>query len=205
MTFVVGLTGGIGCGKTVVSDHFANMGATVVDTDVIARVIVEPGQPALSELATTFGDQILMDNGELDRAALRILAFSNTENKAKLDAITHPAIRMETFKQITATEYPYCIVVVPLLVADSEFAQLMQRTLVVTAEYETKIERVMQRSSITRLEVESIMKTQISDAERLAFADDVIENDGTIEEAQQQAEVLHQKYLDLSLQFSVGD
>lgn len=205
MTFVIGLTGGIGSGKTVVSDYFLEIGASVIDTDVIARTVVEPNQPALIELVKVFGERILLESGELDRSALRTIAFSNKENKAHLDAITHPAIRVETFKQINATEYPYCIVVVPLLSPNSEFAQLMQRTLVVTANHDTKVARVMKRNSMSRQEVERIMSTQLSDAERLAFADDVIANDGTIEDARQHAEALHQNYLDLSLQFSVGE
>ena len=205
MTFVVGLTGGIGSGKTVVSDYLAELGVPIIDTDVIARTIVEPGQPALAQLVSEFGQQILQENGELDRAALRTLAFSNDENKARLDAITHPAIRVETFKQISSTDYPYCVVVVPLLVAGSEFALLMQRTLVVTADHNTKVERVMKRSSISRQEVERIMHTQISDAERLAFADDVIVNDGSIDQAHQQAKAMHQKYLELSLRFSLSE
>ena len=205
MTFVVGLTGGIGSGKTVVSDYFIEMGVSVIDTDVIARTVVAPGQPTLKQLADVFGEQILQENGELDRAALRTLAFSSEQNKAQLDAITHPAIRLETFKQISNTESPYCVVVVPLLVAGSEFALLMQRTLVVIADHDTKVARVMKRNEITQEEVERIMRTQISDEERMAFADDVIVNDGTIEEAQHEAKLLHRKYLDLSRQFSVSE
>ena len=205
MAFVVGLTGGIGSGKTVISDYFSEMGVSVIDTDVIARTIVEPGQPALADLVDAFGEKILQENGALDRAALRTLAFSSTQNKATLDAITHPAIRDETFKQISASECPYCVVVVPLLVPNSEFALLVQRTLVVTANHNTKVARVMKRNGISKQEVERIMSTQISDAERLTFADDVIVNDGTIEDAQRHAESFHQKYLDLSLQFSVGE
>jgi len=96
MSYVIGLTGGIGSGKTVASDHFATLGVPIIDTDIIAREIVEPGKPALSELANAFGQTILTDNGELDRAALRKLAFANSENKNKLDAITHPAIRVNS-------------------------------------------------------------------------------------------------------------
>jgi len=205
LTFVVGLTGGIGSGKTVVSDYLAEVGVSIIDTDIIARSVVEPGQPTLEKLVQAFGEGILQDDGRLDRAALRTLAFSSAEHKAQLDAITHPAIRAETLKQITENEYPYCVVVVPLLVPGSQFALLMQRTLVVTADHDTKITRVMKRNNISKQEVERIMKTQISDEERLAFADDVIVNNGTIEQAQQQAESLHQKYLDLSLQFSIGN
>ena len=205
MAFVVGLTGGIGSGKTVVSDYFSEIGVSVIDTDVIARTIVKPGESALTNLVNAFGEEILQENGELDRAALRTIAFSTPENKASLDAITHPAIRVETLKQLSASESPYNVVVIPLLVPNSEFALLVQRTLVVTANHATKVARVMKRNSISKQEVERIMSTQISDTERLNFADDVIVNDGTIVEAQQKAELLHKKYLDLSRPFSIGE
>lgn len=195
MHFIVGLTGGIGSGKTVVSDYFADLGVPVIDTDVIARKIVEPGQAALLQLVEHFGDDILRTNGELNRDALRELAFADDASKARLDAITHPAIRLETIAQIRATRYPYCLVVVPLLRPDSEFSEMMQRILVVTARRETRIERVMKRSKLSRRQVEQIIATQLNEKQQLDFADDVVVNDGTIEDAQAQAEELHQKYL----------
>lgn len=198
MSFVVGLTGGIGSGKTVASDHFSKLGVPIIDTDIIARKIVEPGAPALAELVEAFGSDILLADGSLNRSALRILAFSSDKNKATLDSITHPAIRLETFGQIEQANYPYCIVVVPLLTAGSAFSELMDRILVVTAERETKITRVMQRSQLSRGEVERIMTTQLSDAERLEFADDVITNDTSIKDAQTEVEKLHELYLELS-------
>jgi len=198
MSYVIGLTGGIGSGKTVASDHFARLGVPVIDTDVIARQVVQPGEPTLDKLAKAFGKQIITHKGELDRAALRKIAFSSVENKTTLDSITHPAIRVETRSQISLANYPYCIVVVPLLTAESEFAENMDRILVVTAERETKIERVIKRSNLAREEVERIMQSQLSDEQRLLFADDVIGNDGTIEDAQKQVEKLHELYLELS-------
>ena len=140
--YVIGLSGGIGSGKTVVSDHFASLGVSVVDTDVIARVIVEPGQPALVKLVEEFGDEILEPNGELSRGTLRKIAFASANNKAKLDSITHPAIRLETIRQIEQSESDYCLVVVPLLTADSPFSKFMQRIVIVTADKEVKINRV---------------------------------------------------------------
>ena len=196
--FVVGLTGGIGSGKTVASDHFASLGAPVIDTDVIARLIVEPGQTALENLVTAFGESILLGDGSLDRAALRTIAFSNDKNKAALDAITHPAIRLETIRQINACSYPYCIVVIPLLTADSAFAAFMQRVLVVTADQESKIARVQKRSGLSRQEVQRIMQTQLSDAQRTEFSDDIIANNGSIADAQEEVERLHHLYLSLS-------
>ncbi|MEM7358560.1 MAG: dephospho-CoA kinase [Pseudomonadota bacterium] len=193
--YIVGLTGGIGSGKTVVSDHFATLGVPVIDTDVIARIVVEPGQPALAELVAAFGEQVLQADGKLDRSALRNIAFASDSNKATLDGITHPAIRTETLAQIQQVAYSYCIVVVPLLVPDSAFTSFMRRILVVVADHQTKVERVMKRSNLSAAEVERIMRTQLSDEERAGFADDVIHNDGTIADAHREVESLHQQYL----------
>lgn len=204
MHFIVGLTGGIGSGKTVVSDYFTDIGVPVIDTDVIARKIVEPGQSALIQLVEHFGGGILRTNGELNRDALRELAFADDASKASLDAITHPAIQLETIEQIRVTRYPYCLVVVPLLRPDTEFSELMQRILVVTAERETRIERVMQRSKLSRQQVEQIIATQLNEEQQLDFADDVIVNDSTISDAQAQAEELHQKYLLFSQESAPG-
>ena len=198
MTFVVGLTGGIGSGKTVVSDHFISLGVTVIDTDVLARQIVEPGQPALESLISAFGKNIVFESGHLNRAQLRKLAFANDESKAKLDLITHPAIRQEAIKKIAAVSAPYCLVVVPLLSANSEFSELMKRILVVSAETNTKIRRVQQRSGLTRNEVERIMQTQLADEQRRLLADDIIENNTSLESVFQQVELLHQRYLEMA-------
>jgi len=198
MAYAIGLTGGIGSGKTVASDHFSKLGVPVIDTDVIARDIVKPNHPALMKLVEAFGKDILLDNGELNRGALREKAFSSEQNKAKLDAITHPAIRAETFKQIETVPYAYCIVVVPLLTTDSPFKSIMQRILVITAPYEIKLERVRLRSNIGNEEIKRIMSTQLSDEERIRFADDVIVNDGPIEEVLEEVNSLHEQYIKLS-------
>jgi len=195
MTYIIGLTGGIGSGKTVVSDHFASLGVPIIDTDIIARVVVEPDQPALLELVNSFGKSILLESGHLDRAQLRKLAFADDVSKAKLDAITHPAIRQETLKQIQAANYPYCIVVVPLLVADSPFLSIMKRVLVVTANRDVKIERVKKRSGLEADEIERIMETQLNDQQRELLADDTIANNGSISDAQIAVEELHRRYL----------
>jgi len=200
MSYVIGLTGGIGSGKTLVSDHFAKLGIAIIDTDIIARQIVEPGHPVLAYLSEEFGDHILNDDGSLNRQALRTIAFSNDESKAKLDAITHPAIRIETIKQIEQASTPYCIVVVPLLRPNSPFIELMQRILVVTANRETKIERVKKRSNLSREEVSRIMDTQLNDSKRLNFANDVINNNGSTKQAYAEVEKLHNRYLDLARQ-----
>jgi len=196
-TYIVGLTGGIGSGKTVASDHFSKLGVPVIDTDVIARQVVEPGQPALQQLIKAFGNDILDDKGELDRGALRAIAFSSAKNKQQLDSITHPAIQAETLQQISQVAFSYCIVVVPLLRPESEFGEMMNRIIVVTAELETKIQRVIKRSNLKREEVEAIIASQLSDDERLSFADDVIANDGSIQDVYDAVEKLHTQYLRL--------
>lgn len=197
--YVVGLTGGIGSGKTVASDRFKALGAPIIDTDIIAREVVEAGSPTLTQLVDAFGDQILQKNGSLDRTVLREIAFSSPENKAQLDSITHPAIRIETLEQTAAADFPYCVVVVPLLSPNSGFDSFMQRVLAVSADKQTKVERVKARSDLTEEEVLAIMNTQLSDAEREEFADDIVHNDGTIEQAQALVDQLHEQYLELSL------
>ena len=198
MTYVIGLTGGIGSGKTLASDHFASLKVPIIDTDIIARQIVEPGHEALAELVACFGDNILLANGQLNRSELRSLAFASPKNKQALDNITHPAIRKETARQVALVTAPYCLVVIPLLNKNSPFFSFLQRVLVVTANRNTKIDRVKKRSQLTKQEVVRIMETQLDDTERLSFADDVIENDSTIEDAYEQVEKLHQTYLTLS-------
>jgi dephospho-CoA kinase len=198
MPYIVGLTGGIGSGKTVVSNRFAELGVPVIDTDVIARQIVEPDSKTLLALAESFGTRILQNDGSLNRDELRKIAFADAENKDILDSITHPAIRDETIKQIAQADYQYCIVVVPLLTKESAFQQLMQRVLLVTADHQTKLARVQKRSGLSFSETEAIMQTQLSDGLRLEFADDVICNDGIIAEAQTHTDKLHQSYLALS-------
>ncbi len=197
MTYVVGITGGIGSGKTVVSDYFGSLGVPIIDTDIIAREIVELGQPTLNKLVKSFGKEILLDDGNLDRAALRKTAFSNEANTKLLNSITHPAIRLETLKQIDSTHQQYCIVVVPLLSPDSPFKEIMQRVLLVTAKRNLKTERVKKRSNLSTKEIDLIMKSQLSDSQRLAFADDVISNDGSISDLYMSIDKLHQTYSQL--------
>ena len=198
MAYVIGLTGGIGSGKTVISDHFATLGVPIIDTDVIARQVVEPGQETLDQLINAFGKHILTPSGELDRNALRQLAFSSPQNKVTLDNITHPAIRDRAWHEIQHAAYPYCVVVVPLLDSSSAFTKVMDRILVVTAERQIKIDRVKVRSNLSQQEVEQIMATQLDDSDRLAFANDIIANNGSLESVYQQVESLHQHYLKLS-------
>lgn len=198
MTFIVGLTGGIGSGKTLISDYWGSLGVTIVDTDLIARQIVEPGRAALADLATEFGQSILHDDGTLNRDQLRELAFASSASKQKLDAITHPAIRQETMRQVTEAGFAYCVVVIPLLTADSAFSAFLQRVATVSCDTETRIQRVMKRNDFSREQVLSVLETQLSDEQREAFANDIINNSGTKEAALEQAQQLHELYLELA-------
>lgn len=196
--FIIGLSGGIGSGKTVASDHFNSLGVPIIDTDIIAREIVEVGKPTLQILANEFGLNILESDGSLNRSALRETAFSTPARKQRLDSITHPAIRIETVSQIKSCNAPYCIVVVPLLSEDSPFREVMNRILIVTADLETKITRVQQRSGLTRDQILKIISTQLSDQKRLDFADDIIENNSSLAHVYSEVEKLHELYTSLS-------
>lgn len=179
---VVGLTGGIGSGKTLVSDAFARLGAPVIDTDRIARELVEPGQTALGEIAREFGDACLQPDGSLDRAALRRIVFNDPKRRGRLEAILHPRIRRLVKGRVAEVSHPYCIVVVPLLV-ESGMVDMMDRVLVVDVAPATQIGRVMARDSIPESLAREILKAQADRASRLAAADDVIDNSGEIDAA----------------------
>lgn len=200
MSFIVGLTGGIGSGKTLASDHFASLGVPIIDTDVIAREVVSgPNSPVLNELVTYFGTDILSNSGELDRNRLRERAFTSSERKTTLDSITHPAIFKATTDKLQSVNHTYSIVVIPLLSPQSPFFSLLDRTLTVNADTETRIARVMKRNQLARDKVEQIMQTQLTDEQRSSFADDVIENNTHIAHVQERVQTLHQQYLSLAL------
>lgn len=193
----VGLTGGIGSGKTAVSDRFAELGAPVIDTDILAREVVEPGEPALDELVDAFGDDILDGDGALDREKLRRIAFADPDNKRRLESIVHPAIRERVanrLKELEKQDVPYCIIVVPLLV-ETNFQELVDRVLVVEAPRERRIQWVMKRSGLSREEVEQFMDSQASSEARRHVAHDIIENNGTLDELLEHVDRLHAKYL----------
>lgn len=193
----VGLTGGIGSGKTAVSDHFAELGAPVIDTDVLAREVVEPGEPALEQLVDAFGRDILLDDGSLNRERLRATVFDDPEARRRVEAIVHPAIRQRLREQLKSLERqaePYCIIVVPLLV-ETDFQEMVDRVLVVEAPRERRIGWVMARSDMRRDEVEAIMESQASDEERASLAHDIIYNDGSLDDLKEKVDRLHAKYL----------
>lgn len=183
----VGLTGGIGSGKSRVSDAFARLGVPVIDTDIIARELVAPGQPALDEIRAAFGDTVFTAEGELDRRALRQRIFSQPDQRRKLEAILHPRIRAEVRRQTAALSAPWVLIVIPLLLESGQ-GDLVQRVLVVDAPVELQRARTTQRDQISEEEVDRILAAQLSREQRLAAADDVIVNDGSLADLQQQVE-----------------
>ena len=198
MPFAVGLTGGIGSGKTTVAELFAELGAGVVDTDVIARALTGAGQTAVGEIARRFGPQYVTADGALDRARMRKLAFEDARAKRDLESILHPLIRREAERQVANSTAPYVILVVPLLFESGAYQKLVRRVLVVDSDQETRVERVRRRNNLPREEILAIMASQVGQAERLRRADDVIRNDGDLAALEAQVAALHRKYLDLA-------
>ena len=194
--FTVVLTGGIASGKTTVSDGFRKLGVPVVDTDVIARELVEPGQPALERIVKAFGPGVLDSNGALNRRKIREAIFSDPDKKAQLEGLLHPMIAEEVLKRTNEASGPYCILVIPLY-AESASYGWVDRVLVVDVDEELQISRVMLRDQISREQVEAILAAQASRTERLALADDVIRNDGTLVALESEIEALHKKYASL--------
>lgn len=194
MTYVVGLTGGIGSGKSAATAQFEKLGINVVDADIVARQVVMPGTPCLQTIGEHFGPQILTEDGRLDRKALRQQVFSNPEEKDWLNALLHPAIRREILSQIRQAQSPYVILSAPLLL-ENGLEKYCQRVLVVDASEVAQIERTVKRDNSPKAEVEAIMKAQLSREERLKKADDILHNESTLEALQQQVTELHQRYL----------
>lgn len=198
----VGLTGGIGSGKTSVSDLFANLGVPVIDTDVIARDLVDNDKNVLKEISDTFGDDVVKPDGELDRQKLATIVFNSKDNKKLLENILHPRIEREVNDQLqifASSQNPpdYTIIVVPLLI-EANYFELIDRILVVVADEETRIERVRQRDNRSVSEIRAIINNQVSDEDRLNKADDVIENNNSIINLDTHIERLHKKYRRLS-------
>lgn len=195
--FVIGVTGGIGSGKTAVTDRFQTHGITVVDADLASRVIVEPGQPALVAIAEHFGIGVLADDGTLDRRALRQIVFADPEQRKWLERLTHPLIGQEIQNQIKASVSPYTILASPLLLEGNQ-REMTQRVLVVDVPESVQIERTMQRDNTTEDGVKAIIAAQMPREKRLEKADDVIVNDKDLDHLYQQVDQLHQTYLELA-------
>jgi len=195
----IGLTGGIGSGKSTVAELFSAHGVPLIDTDVIARQLVTPDSVLLPRLHELFGKDILAADGSLDRAKLRHLVFSDTAKLQQLEQLLHPAIHAEVLTQLSALKTAYCIVVIPLLV-EKGWQTLVDRILVVDCPEALQISRTTQRDTITADEVRAIIATQTTREMRLAAADDVIHNDGDLNRLQLQVDQLHQYYLELAQQ-----
>ncbi|MGM7318057.1 dephospho-CoA kinase [Idiomarina sp. ST10R2A5] len=194
MTYVVGVTGGIGSGKSAATAEFEKLDITVVDADVVARQVVMPGTPCLQAIAKHFGNQLLTEGGELNRKALRQRVFSNPQEKEWLNKLLHPAIRQEIISQLEQADSPYVILSAPLLL-ENGLEKYCQRVLVVDVPESLQISRTIQRDDSPKKEVEAIMKAQLSRSERLEKANDVLNNDGSLEQLKQQVLQLHQRYL----------
>jgi dephospho-CoA kinase len=195
VTFVVGLTGGIGSGKTAAADAFAKLGATVVDTDVIAHELTQKGGAAVADIEKLFGSGFLDRTGGMDRKKMRDHVFADPAAKRALEALLHPMIREESARRIAAATGPYVVHVVPLLIESPDYRRRVDRVLVVDCPEEAQVERVRARSGLSEDEVRAIMRGQAPRAERLAAADDVIDNSGPRDALRNQVAALHQKYL----------
>lgn len=197
--FVVGLTGGIGSGKTAVTRCFETLGVLVIDADIVAREVVAARTPALQAIAARHGQTILLDDGNLNRAKLREIVFKDPGERRWLEQLTHPLIREGIIHGLQNAKAPYSILVSPLLIESGQ-AQLCQRILVVDVSRDTQIERTMQRDHNNRQQVEAIINAQISREQRLAHADDVINNEADLALLADTITKLHQTYLILSKQ-----
>jgi dephospho-CoA kinase len=191
--FKVGLTGGIASGKTSVANTFAEMGVPVIDTDVIARQAVRHGEPALDDIRKRFGDSVILKSGELDRTAMRKLIFSDDDHRIALETILHPRIGAETRRQSAAAEGIYQIIVVPLLVG-SPLLQFVDRVLLVDCDEDTQLERLLARDAESIQQARRILSAQASRDERMAIADDIIDNNRGLAEIRQQVVLLDKKY-----------
>ncbi len=190
----IGLTGGIASGKSTVAGLFAALGVPVIDTDQVARDIVQPGSPALAAIVERFGSAVLHADGQLDRRALRSLVFANAQARADLEALTHPAIQAETAARSARAGGHYQLIAVPLL-AEKSLKSRYDRVLVIDCDPELQRRRLVVRDGSTLAEAQAILDAQASRAQRLALADDVIVNTGEIRDLATQVEALHEKYL----------
>ncbi|MES9934851.1 MAG: dephospho-CoA kinase [Sedimenticola sp.] len=195
--FTVGLTGGIGSGKSVVTRRFADLGVPVIDADLVAREVVEPGQPALAEITARFGSQLLDDEGKLRRKALREIVFNDNKARADLEAILHPRIRQRMQQKLESLNAPYAILAIPLLVETAQ-QDRVDRVLVVDCAVDEQIRRVSQRDGITSEQARAILDTQATREQRLSVANDIIDNSGTIDDLDASVLALHRQYLALS-------
>ena len=204
MVYTVALTGGIGSGKSTVAERFSHLGICVVDADVIARQVVEPGEPALKEISEHFGPEILLPEGTLNRRVLREKIFASPTEKQWLNNLLHPLIHQRTQAALHQTLSPYVLWVVPLLV-ENQLHKKADRALVVAVSPEIQIARTISRDNVSRQHAQQILAAQATRDERLAVADDVINNDGSPERVAADVDRLHRQYLELANQAAQQD
>ena len=194
---VIGLTGGIGSGKTAASDYLASKGIRVVDADQVARQVVEPGQPALAAIRDHFGDQVILPDGQLDRRALREIVFSDPQARRQLEAITHPAIGAEILRQLQAADSPYVLLVSPLLLETTQH-QMASRILLIDVPEALQLARTSARDEVPESQVRNIIAAQMSRQDKRSRADDIVVNDDSLEQLHEKLDALHQQYLALA-------
>lgn len=193
--YVIGITGGIGSGKTAVSDRFAERGITIVDADVASRTVVEPGRPALARIAEHFGDALIAQDGSLDRAALRAKVFADEGERRWLEALLHPLIAEEIQRGLAEATSPYAMLASPLLVEAGQ-DRYVDRVLVVDVPEDVQLARTMARDGNSEEQVRRIIAAQSARSDRLARADDVIENTGSLADLDAAVAALHERYLE---------
>jgi dephospho-CoA kinase len=196
---VVGLTGGIASGKSLVGAMFVKLGAALIDTDQVARDVVAPGEPGLAAVAAEFGPGVLAPSGELNRRALRSLVFADDAKRQRLEAILHPLIRSRVRTKLAELEVPYALVAVPLLV-ETSFGELVDRILVVDCPESLQLERLIKRDAIPKEEALAMVRAQTDRATRLKAAHDVIDNSGTADATRRQVDLLNRRYLEIATQ-----
>lgn len=198
MALIIGLTGGIGCGKSIASQIFSSLGINIIDTDVIAKELTQTNGQAIQSIREIFGDDYLNGDGSLNRGKMRQLVFSDSALRIKLESILHPLILKEVLQQVSQVQSPYVIIAIPLLIESKDYDHLLHRVLVVDCEEQLQISRTMMRNQLSEQQVKAIMATQVSRDARLQKADDVLVNNKDIEYLKTQILQLHHKYLVLS-------
>ncbi|UDG81397.1 Dephospho-CoA kinase [Candidatus Profftia lariciata] len=201
MTYIVALTGGIGSGKSTVSEAFRRLGVPIIDADIIARQIVSIGSPVIKQIADKFGSNILLKDGGLNRTALRKIIFNKPYKRIWLNNLLHPLIYKETQRQIIEIDAPYILWVIPLLIEKQLFSHA-QRVLVVDIDPKLQIKRIIMRDNISRKQVKKILSVQTTRIQRLLYADDIINNNGYYESITSYVLILHSYYLNLTVQYS---
>ncbi len=198
---IIGLTGGIGSGKTTVASMFSELGIPVLDADEIGRELVKPGSVCLRMISQAFGTRVLSEDGSIDRTRLRDIVFNDELARKQLESILHPPILEEMIRRTERLESPYCVLCIPLLL-ETEQKNLVQRVLVVDTPEELQRLRVLRRDGLSKAQLAAIMRAQASREARLSAADDIISNEGNIVELEQQVKQLHRKYLKLAAQLT---